>query len=93
MFSEEKADFHPVAFSAGLPGGIQLSQSPNLRNMQEAVREAMYWEMENLRSHDVYELVLRARGMHAHLEWNRKSSISQSIASLIASRRFRGSGD
>ena len=78
MFSEKKTDFHPAAFSAGLPGGIQLSQLPDPRNVREAMaapdadgwREAMDREMENLRSHDIYELLQRALGMRTlHLRW------------------------
>ena len=61
----------PIAFSAGLPGGIQLSQLPDPRSVREAMaapdaegwRDAMDREMENLKSHDVYELVLRASSM------------------------------
>jgi hypothetical protein len=55
----------PIASSARLSGGIQLSQLPDPRNVREALaahdtegwREAMNREIENLRSHDVYELV------------------------------------
>jgi len=62
----------PFAFSAGLPGGIQLSQLPDPRNVREAMaapdadcwKEAMDKEMSNLKSHDVYELVPRTKGMH-----------------------------
>ena len=58
-------DVPPVAFSAGLPGRIQLLQLPDPWNVHEAMaapdadgwRDAMNKEMENLRSHDVYELV------------------------------------
>ena len=78
MFSEEKTDFHPVTLSTGLPGGIQLSQLPDPRNMREAMaapdadawREAMDREMENLMSHDVYELVPHASGIRTlRLGW------------------------
>ena len=64
-------DAPPVAFSAGLPGGIQLSQLPDPQNVHEAMaapdadgwRDMMNKEMENLRSHDVYELVPHMPGM------------------------------
>src|SRR5258706_12726685 len=54
-----------VAFSAGLPGSIQLSRMPDLCSVQEAMaspdtegwRDAMDREMANIRLHDVYELV------------------------------------
>ena len=78
MFSEEQTDIHPVAFSAGLPGGIQLSQLPDPRSAREAMaapdadgwKEAMDREMKNLESHDVYDLVPRAPGMRTlRLGW------------------------
>ena len=61
----------PVAFSAGLPGGIQLSRLPDPRNVREAMaahdadgwKAAMTKEMTNLKSHDVYDLVLRTPGI------------------------------
>ena len=120
----EKADFHPVTFPAGLPGGIQLSVARSSKrvlrfrgsdnnivfvgarikhvtiqtigsgpyipetlhvkldqqrtdrtvanNVREAMAapEAMDREMENLRSHDMYELVPRAGGMRTlRLGW------------------------
>ena len=54
-----------IAFSAGLPSGIQLSALPDPRSVREAMaapdadgwRIAMDKEMENLHSHDVYEMV------------------------------------
>ena len=74
FLAEEKADFRPVAFSAGLPGGIQLSQLPDPRSVQEAMaapdEEAMDKEMENLRSYDVFKLVPRTPGMRTlRLGW------------------------
>ena len=71
MFSEEQIDIHPVVFSAGLPGGIQLSQLPDPRSARKAMaapdadgwKEAMDWEMKNLESHDIYDLVPHAPGM------------------------------
>jgi len=70
---------HPqIAFSAGLPGGIQLSQLPNPRSVREAMasphadgwKDAMDREMANLESHDVYELVPRMPGMRTlRLGW------------------------
>ena len=78
MFSEGQTDSHPIAFSAGLPGGIQLSQLPDPRNAREAMaapdaegwRDAMDTEMKNLESHDVYDLVPRAPGMRTlRLGW------------------------
>ena len=60
-----------VAFSAGLPSGIQLSSLLDPCTIHKAMaapdtdswREAMDQEMENLKSHDVYELILCAVGM------------------------------
>jgi hypothetical protein len=60
-----------VTFTAGLPGGIQLTNLPDPQSMHEAMaapdadgwREAMDREMENLCSHNVYELVPRTPGM------------------------------
>jgi hypothetical protein len=66
------------AFSAGLPGGIQLSQLPDPRTVREAMaspdadgwKDAMDCEMANLQSHDVYELVPRASDMRTlRLGW------------------------
>jgi len=61
----------PIAFSAGLPGGIQLSQLPDPCSTRDATTSpdtdgwmgAMDQEMANLKSHDVYELVPRMDGM------------------------------
>ena len=67
-----------VAFSAGLPGGIQLSSLPDPRSVREAMaapdadgwKDAMDREMENLRTHDVYEMVPRVPGMRTlRLRW------------------------
>ena len=57
-----------VAFSAGLPSSIQLSSLPDPHTICKAMavpdadgwREAMDQEMENLKSHDGYELILCA---------------------------------
>ena len=61
----------PIVFSAGLPGRIHLSQLPDPRTVREAMaapdaegwRDAMDREMQNLKSHDVYELVPRTHDM------------------------------
>jgi hypothetical protein len=67
-----------VVFTVGLPGGIQLMNLLDLWSVREAMAapdanewwEAMDHKMENLHSHDVYELVLRTPGMHMlHLGW------------------------
>ena len=67
-----------VAFSAGLPNGIQLSSLPDPRTVREAMaapdadgwKDAMDWEMENLRSHDVYEFIPCADGIRTlRLGW------------------------
>jgi len=71
-------DCGAVAFSAGLPNGILLSQPPDPHSVREAMaapdadgwKDAMDREMDNLRSHDVYDLVPRAPGMHTlRLGW------------------------
>lgn len=68
----------PVAFSAGLPGGIWLSDLPDPLSIHEALaspdantgRAVMDHEMQNLRSHNVYQLVPQHPGMHTlHLGW------------------------
>ena len=65
-------------FSAGLPGGIQLAQLLDPRNVHEAMvapdahkwKDAMGKEMANLTAHDVYELVPRKPGMRTlRLGW------------------------
>jgi len=61
----------PIAFSAGLPPGIQLSQLPDPRSAREAMaspnadewQDSMDQEMGDLKSHDVYGLVPRMNGM------------------------------
>jgi hypothetical protein len=67
-----------VAFTAGLPGRIQLMNLPDPWSMCKAMaapdadgwQEAMDREMENLRSHDVYELVPQTPSMHTlRLSW------------------------
>ena len=66
-----------VTFLAGCPGGIQLSQLPDLRKVREAMaapdtdgwRESIDREMENLRSYDVYELVPRAPDVRTLRLW------------------------
>jgi len=65
MLSLDEAAHPPIAFSASLPGGIQLSQLPDPRSVSEAMafpgadgwKDAMDQEMANLKSHSVYELV------------------------------------
>ena len=61
----------PIAFSAGLPDGIQLSQLPDPCSVCKAMaapdaegwKDAMDREMKILKSHDVYELVPHASSM------------------------------
>jgi len=61
----------PIAFSAGLPGGIQLSQLPDSYSVGEAMaspdadgwKAAMDQEMADLKLHDVCKLVPRINGM------------------------------
>ena len=56
----------PIAFSAGLPSGIQLLQLPDLHNVREVMaapdakgwKEAMDQEMKNPKDYNVYELIL-----------------------------------
>jgi len=70
---------HPqIAFSASLPGGIQLSQLPDPRSMRKAMasphadgwKDAMDHEMANLKSHDIYKLVPHMPGMRTlRLGW------------------------
>jgi hypothetical protein len=60
-----------TAFYAGLLGGMQLSPLPDPCSVREAIaasdaegwRDTMDQEMDNLRCHDVYELVPRTSGM------------------------------
>ena len=61
----------PIAFSASLPGGIQLSQLPDPRSVREAMAapDVEGWR-DALKSHDVYELVPRTSGMRTlRLGW------------------------
>ena len=61
-----------VAFSAGLPGGIRLSDMPDPSSVCDALtspdadawQAAMDCEMQNLKSHSVYTLIPRRLGMH-----------------------------
>ena len=78
MLILDEAVHPPIAFSAGLPSGIQLSQLPNPCNVREvmAAPDAEGWrytmdkEMKNLRDHNVYELVPRASGIRTlRLGW------------------------
>jgi len=70
MLILDEAAHPPIAFSAGLSGGIQLSQLPDPRSVREAMaspdadgwKDTMDQEMANLESHDVYGLVLRMNG-------------------------------
>jgi len=68
----------PIAFSAGLPGGIPLSQLPDPCSTRDATsspdadgwKGAMDQEIANIKSHDVYELVPRVNGMQTlELGW------------------------
>jgi len=71
MLSLDEAAHSLIAFSTGLPGGIQLSQLPDPRSVREAMaspdvegwKDTMDEEMANLKSHQFYELVLRMNGM------------------------------
>src|SRR5258706_5932068 len=67
-----------MAFSAGLLGGIQLSQMPDPHSMQEAMaspdaegwHDAMDQEMDNIWLHDVFELVPCTSDTHTiRLRW------------------------
>src|SRR5258706_652941 len=71
-------DLLDVAFSAGLLGGIQLLRMPDPRSVQEAMAspdaegwcDAMDREMENIRLHNMYELVPHACDTQSiHLRW------------------------
>ena len=61
----------PIASSAGLPGGIPLSQLPDACSTRDTMASpdadgwmgAMDQWMANLKSHDVYELVPRMNAM------------------------------
>jgi len=63
MLILDQPEYPPVAFSVGLPGGIQLLQLPDLRNVHEAMvppdadscKEAMDREMANLMSFGAYD--------------------------------------
>jgi len=67
----DEAAYPTIAFSTGLPGGIQLSQLPNPCSTRDPTaspdadgwKGAMDQEMANLKSHDVYELVPRMNAM------------------------------
>src|SRR5260221_7250225 len=60
---------HPlIAFSAGFPGGIQLSQLPILPICVTQWRHPVPMDGQgdrNLKSHDVYELVPRVSGSNS----------------------------
>lgn len=64
-------DVCDLAFSVRLPNGIQFSQAQDPCSVREAMAapdadgwmEPMDREMENLRNHDVYDLVPCAPGM------------------------------
>jgi len=67
MLILDEAAHPPIAFSAGLPVGIHLSQLLDPRSVRAADdvpqtdgwKDAMDQEMANLKSHDVYELLPR----------------------------------
>lgn len=69
--SEPGGDMCNMAFSAHLPSGIELSQVPDPCSVHEAMvaSDATGWvdtmdcEMDNLHTHNVYELVLHMLGM------------------------------
>ena len=93
MLVVDSAEYPPVTFSAGLPGGFQLSQVPDHRNVCEAMAapdadswsDAMSKEMDNLKSYDVYEMVPRVPGMRTlRLGWF--STASSRTASLRRTR-------
>jgi len=74
----EGVDCSPIAFSAGLPGGIHLLQLPDPWSIHEALvapdadgwKEAMDREMSNMRSHDIYKLTPHRPGMRTlRLGW------------------------
>ena len=74
----EGIDYSPIAFSAGLPGGIHLLQLPDPQSIREALaapnadgwKAAMDGEMSNLRSHDIYKLTPCHPRMHTlRLGW------------------------
>ena len=78
MLTSYEAGPPQIAFSAGLPGRIQLLQLPDPRSMREAMaspdadgwKDAMDREMANLESHDAYELVPGMPGMRTlHSGW------------------------
>ena len=61
MLILDEANHHPIGFSTGLPGTIQLSRLSGRRNAREAMasdadgwRGAMDQEVANFNSHDVY---------------------------------------
>jgi len=72
LILDEAAD-PPIALSAGLPGGIQLSQLPDPRSVRAAMAppDAITWkgamdqEMANFKSHHVYGLVPRMNGSNS----------------------------
>ena len=78
MRGEPGGEMCNVAFSACLPGGIELSQMPGPHSVREAMAasDAAGWvdvmdcEMDNLHTHNVYELVPHTSGMRAiRLSW------------------------
>jgi len=80
-----------VAFSAGIPGGIQLSSLPDPRTVHEAMaapdadgwRVAMDAELENLRSHEVYDLVPHAYHWVLHRKF-KNGAFDKNNARLVA---------
>jgi len=64
MLNLDEATHPPIAFSAGLPGGIHLSHLPDPRS--DRWKGAIDQEMANPKAHDVYELVSRMNGMQTH---------------------------
>jgi hypothetical protein len=70
MLTLDDAEYPPVAFLAGFPGGTQLSRLLDPRSVREAKagpdaevgKEAVDREMDNLKSCELYGLVPRAPG-------------------------------
>ena len=106
MRGEPGGDMCDVAFSARLPGGIELSQMPDPRSVHKAMAasDATGWvdvidrEMDNLCTHDVYELVPRTSGMRTiRLGWvpHRKfknGAFDKNKARLVAHGNHQGPG-
>jgi len=95
----EGVDYSLIAFSAGLPGGIHLSQLPDPWSIHEALaspdtdgwKAAMDREMSNLRSHDIYKLTPCHPGMHTLrlgwvLHWKFKDGVFEKNKARLVAR-------